>query len=128
MNNKKIARTSLWLVLGVLVLASLACKQAGEIITDAEATQRAMPTVTPTLAIREVADSEFKAGDEVVFAGKGYLVPFYANPGDERVLTHAARGDRGTVLNAVMYEGELWYEIQSVAGHGWAPADSIAAP
>ena len=44
--NKRIARISLFLILGALFAAVLACKQAGEIVPDAVATQRAMPTMT----------------------------------------------------------------------------------
>ena len=126
--NKKIARISLFLVLGVLFVVTLACKQSGEIVPDAVATQRAMPTVTPTQNLEEVVDAEFEKGDDVVFGGKGFLIPFYANPGDFKVLSHAARNDAGVVLDAVLFEGDIWYKVKSVAGEGWASEESLQAP
>jgi len=106
----------------------LACKQSGQIITAAEATQRAIPTVTPTQEVSEVAGAEFSPGDTIIFAGKGYLVPVHANPGDNLALSHAARGDEGVVISSLLYEGEIWYQIESVAGDGWVSAESVAAP
>jgi hypothetical protein len=123
--NKKLARFSLILVLLALLIAALACEQAGEIIPDAEATQRAIPSVTPTQDIQDVENADFEEGDTVAFIGKGYLIPFYANPGDTVVLSHAARGDEGTVSRAVLFEGEIWYEVESVAGTGWITAEFL---
>lgn len=128
MQNKKISRVSLWLILAALFLSVLACEQAGDIISDAEATQRAIPTATSTPEPQEEIDSEFSVGDDVVFAGKGYLVPIFAEAGNMRVLSHAARGDSGVILNVILLNGEVWYQIDSVAGNGWANADSVAAP
>ncbi|MCF6277230.1 MAG: hypothetical protein L3J16_00555 [Anaerolineales bacterium] len=126
--KNKLARTSLFVVLGVLFITILACKQAGEIVPDAEATQRAIPTTTPTLTIQEAVDAEFSDGDEIVFTGRGYLIPIFQNPGDQSVLSHVARGDSGTIVSSILFEGEVWYEVKSVAGDGWAPAESIQAP
>ena len=125
---KKTARVSLFLIFGVLFLTILSCKQSGQIITSAEATQRAIPTVTPTQEITEVAGAEFVPGDDVIFAGKGYLVPVHANAGDNLALSHAARGDKGVVISSLLYEGEIWYQVESVAGDGWVNADSVIAP
>ena len=125
---KKTARLSLFLMFGVLLLAALACKQSGQIITAAEATQRAIPTVTATQEILEVEGAEFSPGDEVVFAGKGYLISVHAEPGASLALSHAARGDAGVIISSQLYDGEIWYQVKSVAGDGWVPADSLAAP
>ncbi len=125
---KKTARLSLFLMLGVLLIASLACKQSGEIITSAEATERAIPTVTPTQEILEVAGAEFSPGDNIVFAGKAFLVSVHAEPGRPEALSHAARGDTGVIISSQLYKGEIWYQVSSVAGDGWVPAESVAAP
>lgn len=124
---KKTARLSLFLMFAVLLLAALACKQSGEIITSAEATQRAIPTITPTQEILEAEGAEFVAGDEIVFAGKGFLISVHAEPGTPTALSHAARGDAGVIISSQLYNGEVWYQIKSVAGDGWVPAESIAA-
>jgi hypothetical protein len=125
---KKTARTSLFLIFIALFLATLACKQSGQIITSAEATQRAIPSVTPTQETSQVSGAEFSPGDDDIFAGKGYLIPVHANPGDQSALSHAARGDAGVIISSVLYEGEIWYQVSSVAGDGWVNADSVAPP
>lgn len=125
---KKTARLSLFLMFGVLLLAALACKQSGEIITSAEATQRAVPSVTPTQEILEAEGAEFTPGDDIVFAGKGFLIAVHAEPGNPSALSHAARGDAGVIISSQLYNGEVWYQVDSVAGDGWVPADSVAAP
>ena len=117
--NKKTTRIALFLVLGALFIATLACEQSGEIVPDAEATQRAIPTATPVRVIGEASNAKFTKGAEVVFIGKGYLVPLYAHPGDTVVLSHAARNDAATIIDIVLYEEEIWYEVKSVAGDGW---------
>ena len=71
---KKTARISLFLVFGALFLAVLACKQSGQIITSAEATQRAIPSVTPTQEIVQVAGAEFSRGDAIIFAGRAAYI------------------------------------------------------
>ena len=127
MNNKKITRVSLILLLAALFVATMACEQAGEIVPDAEATRRALPTAAPTQDIQEAEDAKFSEGQDVVFIGKGYLIPFYGKPGDTLVLSHAARNDPGVVLGVVLLEGVTWYEIDSVAGLGWITEDFLQA-
>ncbi len=123
--KQKTARFSLILILGALLITALACEQAGEIIPDAEATQRAIPSVTPTQDIRDVENADFEKGEKVAFIGTGYLIPFYTNPGDTVVLSHAARGDEGTIVRAVLFEGEIWYQVESVAGTGWITTEFL---
>ena len=125
---KKTARFSLFLMIAVLLLAGLACKQSGQIITSAEATQRAIPTITPTQEILEAEGAEFAPGDEIVFAGSGFLVSVRSEPGNPSALSHAARGDSGVIISSELYNGEVWYQVKSVAGDGWVPAENVAAP
>ena len=123
--NKKMSRISLFLVLGVLFLTAMACKQAGEIVPDSVATERAIPTATSTPNMQEVVGADFEEGDKVSFIGKGYLIPFYGNPGDTLVLSHAARGDEGVVIGAALYEDVIWFEVESVAGTGWITGEFL---
>ena len=78
--------------------------------------------------MQDVVDAEFKEGDEVVFVGKGYLVPFYGNAGDTLVISHAARNDKGVILSATLFEDEIWYEVKSVAGTGWISEEFLQIP
>ncbi len=124
--KKQAALISLSAVLGVLFAATLACSQAGEILTPAEATARAMPTAAPT-ASGEVVGTQFSIGDTVEFVSSGYLVPIYQKPGDRTAFSHAARGDTGTVIGSEMVGDVLWYHVDSVAGLGWVQNEYIAA-
>ena len=126
--NKKTARISLFLVLLALFVATLACEQSGEIVPDAEATRRAIPTVTPTQDMQDVVAAKFVEGDDVVFVGKGYLVPIFKKAGDTLVISHAARNDPGVILNVTLFEDEIWYEVKSVAGTGWISEEFLHAP
>ena len=126
--NKKTARISLFLVLVALFVATLACEQSGEIVPDAEATRRAIPTVTPTQDMQDFVDAKFVEGDDVIFIGKGYLVPIFRNPGDTLVISHAARNDPGVILNVALVEDAIWYEVKSVAGTGWISEEFLQIP
>ncbi|MEN8172677.1 MAG: hypothetical protein ABFS03_07320 [Chloroflexota bacterium] len=114
----------IWLVLGVLLTFSLACAQSGEILTEAEATARAIPTAAPTLAAM-AGDSMFERGDEVELISEGFLVAIYQNAGDRTAFSHAARGDSGTILGAEMVDDQLWYQVESVGGTGWVQSASV---
>ncbi len=126
--NKKTARISLFLVLVALFMATLACEQSGEIVPDAEATRRAIPTIAPTQDKQDTVDSKFKEGDEVLFVGKGYLIPFYGKAGDTLVISHAARNDKGVILSTTLFEDVFWYEVKSVAGTGWISEEFLQTP
>ena len=123
--NKRMTRISLFLILGILFLTAMACKQAGEIVPDAVATERAIPTVAPTQDVQEIAGADFEEGDKVAFTGKGYLIPFYKNPGDTIVLSHAARGDEGVIIGPTLFNDVIWFEVDRVAGRGWIAGEFL---
>jgi len=116
----------LWLMLSVLFAFTLACAQSGEILTEAEATARAMPTAAPTRAAMH-DDSQFEVGDPIELTSTGFLVPIYQNPGDRTAFSHAARGDSGNILGAEMVDDLLWYQVESVAGTGWVQDEFVHA-
>lgn len=117
---------SLWLILSVLFAFTLACAQSGQIITEAEATARAMPTAAPTLSAMD-AGSLFAAGDAIELISSGFLVPLSKNAGDRTAFSHAARGDMGTILGAEMVDGVIWYQVDSGAGIGWVENTYVKA-
>jgi len=124
--NKRRSLLYLWLILGVLLAFTLACAQSGEIITEAEATARAMPTAAPTRAAMH-DDSAFEVGDQIELVSTGFLVPLYQNAGDRTAFSHAGRGDSGTILGAELVDGVLWYQVESGAGTGWVASEFVKA-
>lgn len=115
--------------LGLMILISLACTQSGEILTPAEATQRVQATEDARIVeIDEQAESaELSNGDTFEFIGKGFLVSLYAEPGARTAYSHASRGDEGVIISSEVVEGTVWYQVDSGAGEGWVPEESIKA-
>lgn len=113
--------------LSALFILSLACKQAGEIITPAEATQRYEATqAAKTGDVVVVAEGAvFKPGDKAVLASEGYLVGMYPEPGGRAPFSYATRGDEVIIASSVDIDGVIWYQLQSVAGNGWLPESNF---
>ena len=116
-------------VVCVLFLLSMACKQSGEIITSAEATQRyeATQAADPGDVIVELEGAAFGLGDVVNLASAGHLVGLYREAGARTVFSYATRGDEVTVVSSADFEGETWYKIESTAGDGWLPETNLIA-
>jgi hypothetical protein len=121
--KKQTAKFALFLVLTTLLAATLACKQSGDIVTPAEATQRALPTVTATAFVS--ADS-IDAGTSVYLAGKGYLINLLDAPGSLRMIAGQERGTEVTIIQSTTLEGEIWYLVSAPTGEGWVHADNVS--
>jgi hypothetical protein len=128
--------TALWAALsaiGLLLLTNLACAQAGEILTPAEATARAeatqnlvRPTATPG-AFKEGSSAAEgpQVGDAVYLTGRGFLISLVSEPGATRMIAGQERGVEVTIIEITEHEGELWYKIDAPTGEGWVPAENI---
>ena len=127
-------RKNVWiawiLFIGLLLLPSLACEKAGEILTPAEATARAReaaaPTSTPETPPTPVVEGGIQVGDVVYLTGKGYLISIVAEPGSMRMIAGQERGVKVTIIDVADVEGETWYKIDAPTGDGWVPAENIA--
>ncbi len=109
-------------------LAMLACAQAGQIVSDAEATQLALPTATEQLDLS--AQAEHQIGDTVVMVGGdfGALVPLYGQPGSRFFTSQIRHGDVVRVEElGIDEDGVIWYQVEGLAGSGWIWGDHIAA-
>jgi hypothetical protein len=118
-------------IVTLLLVLSLACSQAGVIVSAAEATQIAEQTnVSPTAEVVDVQDDAEgpQEGDTVVLTGVSYLVAFYDAPGSNKIITNQERGVEAVVLQVVLLEGEKWYFIDAPAGEGWLPEKSVMLP
>ncbi len=115
-------------VLSLLFIFSLACKQSGEIITPAEATQRYEATQTAAElgdVVTSVEGAEFAPGDRAVLTSAGHLVGLFKEADGKSPFSYATRGDEVTVTSAVEIEGVIWYQIDSTAGDGWLPETNL---
>lgn len=115
------------LFVSLLLLPSLACEKAGEILTPEEATIRARQATAPTATRPTSTGAEFQEGDEIEFAGSEFLIPLYKEIGDKSAFSHAGRGETGTVLGSQEVDGAIWYLVDGPSGEGWVPAESLQA-
>lgn len=118
------ARSSIALVGLVLLVVGLAC-ETGEILTPEEATRRAEATLNPGGVEETAAEAQLEEGDSVQFVSSSFLVALHPEPGDPTAEAHIARGETGTVQGSEVYEGEIWYRVETDAGAGWVNAEFI---
>ena len=110
-------------VISVLFISSLACSQSGQIITSAEATERAKPTPIPTTELQE----GYQPGDVVYLTNKSFMVSFMSEPGGNRMIAGQERGAKVTILQATTVDGVIWYFIDAPTGEGWVPEENITS-
>ena len=131
---------ALW-VISLLFLASMACAQAGEILTPAEATARAEATQNPPTPVTTPTEAGSSAGESaeqgpsipegpqvgytVYLIGTGLLIKLVAEPGATGMIANQERGAEVTIIEVTEHEGELWYKIDAPTGQGWVPAENI---
>lgn len=120
-------RKALVWMIGVLILASLACSQAGEILTPAEATARAVESAPVfTTGDSSVEGGMFEAGDKALLTDRSFLVNLYDTPGG-KVSAGQERGAEVTVLEVLTQADTVWYKIEAPTGAAWVPAKNLKA-
>lgn len=117
--------TGIYLAVGFLIVASLACAQAGSILTPEEATQQTQATVEAGIGLGEGSETNIHPGDTVEFVGTGYLVLLREEPGSNSTSVQSQRGVKGIVLGSQVYEDDVWYLIETVGGQGWLPSELV---
>jgi hypothetical protein len=112
----------------LIIIASLACQQAGEIITPAEATARYEGTQSAAVSgvTGDAEGAEFLAGSEAALASQEFLINIVRNPGETDAFAYGYRGDKVTVEGSTNHEGEIWYLVDTFSGTGWVPAKNLA--
>lgn len=111
----------LWFI-SVLLLAGLACAQAGEVLSPEEATARAQEAIEADTKID--VESDFAIGDEATLTGASFLINIYSEPGGS-IAAAQERGVRVTVQRVVARDGNVWYQIEAPTGTGWVSADTL---
>lgn len=112
----------LWLI-GLLILAGLACAQAGEVLTPEEATERARsPAVNQDTA--EGIGGDFGVGDTATLTGRSFLVNLLDGPAG-RITAGQERGVQVTIQQIVEENDVLWYRVDAPGGSGWVRADNL---
>lgn len=114
----------IWLIV-LLIAASLACAQAGEVMTPQEATARAEEALSRPDREGSTA-GEFQPGDTAALTGRSFLVNIMDTPAG-RISAGQERGAVVTVLQATEVEGDIWYQIEAPTGSGWVRYDSLEA-
>ena len=107
-------------IMAAIALATIACAQAGQILSDADATQIALPTETPVLDL--VSQADYQVGDTVSMIGGnfGALVPLYGQPGANFFTSQIRHGTLAIILElGQAADGVIWYLVESDAGAGW---------
>lgn len=120
----KLRTTLIWFI-GLLALMSLACAQAGSVISYADATATAESKFAPvTGAGAAAAGADFAVGNTAVLAGRGFLINLMDAPGG-RIAAGQQRGAEVEILSSALLDDEIWYEVDSSTGIGWVKADSL---
>ena len=113
-----------WLI-GLLILASLACQQAGEILTPEDATARAREgAFQPPSNGGSAAGAAFEPGDTATVIGTGFLINLLDTPGG-RIIGSQSRGSEVEILESAEFEGTIWYHVDSETGEGWLKAENL---
>lgn len=114
-------------VVSLLFIFSLACKQSGEIISPAEATQRyeATQAADPGDIVVQAEGAAFLPGDTATLSSEGHLVGLYKEAGAKNAYTYATKGDEVTITSSLDLEGVFWYRVDSPAGNGWLPETNL---
>ncbi|UCG24072.1 MAG: hypothetical protein JSW55_18395 [Chloroflexota bacterium] len=113
--------------IGSLLLAVLACAQAGEIIAPEEATRRAEEEQSDVFTTGNggaIEDAELQPGDQGELVGSNFIINFFERPGG-RIIAGQERGAIVTVLEAADDGERIWYKIEAPTGEGWVTENSI---
>jgi hypothetical protein len=111
----------LWFI-SLLLLAGLACAQAGEVLSPEEATARVQGAIEADT--RTDVESDIAIGDVATLTGSSFLVNIFSEPGG-RIIAGQERGARVSVVRVVERDGDVWYQIEAPAGNGWVSARSL---
>jgi SH3-like domain-containing protein len=121
------SRSTLIFIIGLLIITSLACSQAGEIISPEEATARAqnIPDIDSEAGGGGTSSLGVQPGDEITLTGRGFIVNMLDQPGG-RISGSPARDSQATLLDIVDFEDETWYKINANGSEGWVKEENIA--
>jgi hypothetical protein len=121
-SQRKGQRGLLWLI-SLLLVAGLACAQAGEVLTPEEATERARNPVV-TNGDSDV-EGDYAVGESATLVGEGFLINLLDQPGG-RITGGQARGATVTIEQiAEAEDGEIWYRVQSSGSGGWVRGENL---
>lgn len=120
--------SAVWWLIGLLLLSGLACAQAGEVLTPAEATARAegRETEIETVGVDTVDEEGLQVGDTATLLGRSFLINILDEPGG-RIIANQERGVIVTIQQIAEQDGERWYQIQAPTGTGWVTEENLEA-
>jgi hypothetical protein len=111
--------------ISLLLLAGLACAQAGEILSSEEATAQAegASNIVSGTGSSDLVTSGPQIGDEAELTGS-FIINLQAEPGG-RIIGGKERGATVTVLEIADFEDEIWYRIDTSTSEGWVRESSL---
>lgn len=119
-------RIAIGLAFVIALSPILACAQSGEILSDAEATVRAIPTPTEVVDLSSTALFQIDTTAEVVGGSTGFLVPLYGSPGARFFSSQITAGETVVIQEHGLDEdGVIWYEVEGLAGSGWLTEEHL---
>ena len=121
-------RTRLACMIGLLLLAGLACAQAGEILSPEEATAQAQESssiVRGGSGSSDLVTFGPQVGEEAeLTTGRGVIINLQSEPGGG-IIGGESEGATVTVLEVADHEGEIWYRIDTTTGEGWVKEENL---
>ncbi len=118
------------LVLVSLLMASLACSKAGQVVSIEEATaiaEQIEDTGGLDTSFKNAEGAVFLADDIISFyAGDDVdVVPVYKDAGDKKPYTEVPSGTSGKVDSSVLVDGVVWYKILTSISNGYVTLDGL---
>ena len=116
-------QTALVIMVALLLLAALACQQAGEIVSEEDATRMA-EEANQFVPVDSVDTEGPQIGETVTLTGRSFLVNLLDAPGG-KISAGQERGAEAVIEEIAALEGELWYKVTAGTGSGWVREDNI---
>ena len=120
-------KTIIWFI-GLLVLATLACNQAGQILSPEDATATAVflaiPEEVEETESTETIETDRAMGEEITLVTAGAVVPLATSPGSGSI-SFAANLQPATIIDIREVDGVIWYKVNSTSGEGWITENYI---
>jgi len=114
----KVRNSLLWFI-GLLILIGLACSQAGEVLTPAEATARASAASSDNGDSGSTFEGEsYQIGDTIKLVGTNFLINLLIEPGG-RIIGGQERNSTAEIVDVAEKNGVIWYKVGGSAGEGW---------
>ena len=84
-----------------------------------------LESIDENLSAEAEGGEGIQAGDNVEVTGIGFLVNLFDEPGSTNIIGGLPKNASVVVLEIALVDDMLWYHIDSDAGEGWIPEESV---